>query len=344
LLLNVSLLEMPIESLDGHLRIEVARNRAIVRRRGQGRVASLSVRSTRLLTVEEAQNMLKSGINGRDWLVIFERASPPARDLLRKAHISYATPDGEVFLMLPSLLVDLPGRRSRTKRPSALVSGDPGIAPFTRRAARVARWLLLHAEATPTITELARQTQLSRPFTSQVAKALSERALVELGPELTDGRVRRIRLEHPGALAVAWGDEWRRRRHRELTWDIGTGTIQDTVAAWRSASVHAGPRPWAVGGLAGAQFLVRAAEPADVLIWVNEDDLLTWQDLLLAQQVPRGRALLRVAVAPDPWALGLSWIDSGISIADPAQLYLDCYSEGERALEGAAAVRGKLGW
>jgi hypothetical protein len=47
---------------------------------------------------------------------------------------------------------------------------------------------------------------------------------------------------------------------------------------------------------------------------------------------------------PDPWALGLSWIDNGICIADVAQLYLDCYSEGERALEGAVAVRGKLGW
>jgi hypothetical protein len=65
---------------------------------------------------------------------------------------------------------------------------------------------------------------------------------------------------------------------------------------------------------------------------------------MLAQQVPRGRALLRVAVAPDPWALGLRWIDNGISTADVAQLYLDCYSEGERALDGAAAVRGKLGW
>jgi hypothetical protein len=338
------LLEVPIEGLEGHLRIDVVRNRAIVRRRGQGRVASLGVRWTRLLTVEEAQHMLKSGVNGREWLVIFERASPPARDLLRKAHISYATPDGEVFFMLPTLLVDLPGKRSKPERQSRLVSSDHEIAPFARRAARIARWLLLHAEATPSITELARQTQLSRPFASQVAKALAERALVELDPEPTDGRVRRIRLEHPGALAEAWGDEWRRRRRRELTWDIGTATIEDTVAAWRSASVHAGPRPWAVGGLAGAQYLVRAAEPADVSIWVNEDDLLTWQHLLLAQQVPRGHALLRVAVAPDPWTLGLSWIDNRISIADAAELYLDCYSEGERALEGAAAVRGKLGW
>jgi hypothetical protein len=335
---------VPIEGLEDQLRIDVVRNRAIVRRRGQGQVASLSVRSTRLLTVEEAQHMLKSGVNGREWLVIFERASPSARDLLRKAHISYATPDGEVFLMLPGLLVDLPGRRSKPERQIRPVSSDQKVAPFARRAARVARWLLLHADATPTVTELAKQTQLSRPFTSQVAKALSERALVELEPEPTDGRVRRIRLEHPGALAEAWGDEWRRRRRRELTWDIGTGTIDDTVAAWRSASVHAGPRPWAVGGLAGTQYLVRTAEPADVLIWVNEDDLLAWQELLLAQQVPRGRALLRVGVAPDPWAFGLNWIDRGISIADAVQLYLDCSSDGERALEGAAAVRGKLGW
>jgi hypothetical protein len=126
--------------------------------------------------------------------------------------------------------------------------------------------------------------------------------------------------------------------------DVHAGPLQilEFGSVERSLTFSA-VRPWAVGGFEGAQYLVRASEPADVLIWVNDDDLLAWQEMLLAQQVPRGRALLRVAVAPDAWALGLNWIDQGISVADPAQLYLDCYSEGERALKGAAAIRGKLG-
>jgi hypothetical protein len=142
----------------------------------------------------------------------------------------------------------------------------------------------------------------------------------------------------------AWTAEWQRRRRREVTWDIGTSAVQDTVAAWSAAARHAGRRRWALGGLAGAAHVARVTEPSDVLIWVDTADLEAWQELLLPKQRRRGLALLRVAAAPAPWTLGLAAEENGTQLADPAQLCLDCRSEGERALEAARAIRRRQGW
>jgi hypothetical protein len=42
----------------------------------------------------------------------------------------------------------------------------------------------------------------------------------------------------------------------------------------------------------------------------------------------------------DPFVLSLASNRDGIQIADPVQLYLDCRSAGEGALEAADAIRG----
>jgi hypothetical protein len=152
-----------------------------------------------------------------------------------------------------------------------------------------------------------------------------------------------VRLEHPGSLADAWAEEWRRRRRREISWDIGTATLADTLEAWADAARHT-QRRWALGGLAGAERLVRTVEPANLRVWIDPADVEGWQQLVLAERVAPGRSLLRVALAPDPWVFGLAWDDAGVPVADHVQLYLDCHSEGERALEAAAAIRETVGW
>lgn len=46
----------------------------------------------------------------------------------------------------------------------------------------------------------------------------------------------------------------------------------------------------------------------------------------------------------DPFVISLASNRNGIQIADPVQLYLDCRSAGERALEAADAIRVEMGW
>ena len=47
---------------------------------------------------------------------------------------------------------------------------------------------------------------------------------------------------------------------------------------------------------------------------------------------------------PDPFILQLTDVLQGLRVADPVQLYLDCRSAGERALEAAEAIRAAMHW
>jgi hypothetical protein len=111
-------------------------------------------------------------------------------------------------------------------------------------------------------------------------------------------------------------------------------TPERTLAAWLDAARLIPDRPWAASGPAGAERVARAAEPADVTVWISGDDVPEWEHLLVPRRVAPGKGLLLVAVAPDPWTLSLSSTGAdGARIADPVQLHLDCASEGERAAE-----------
>jgi hypothetical protein len=57
-----------------------------------------------------------------------------------------------------------------------------------------------------------------------------------------------------------------------------------------------------------------------------------------------GRGTVELTLAPDPWTLGLGRVVDGLPLADPAQLWLDCASQGERALEAADAVAQIMSW
>lgn len=99
---------------------------------------------------------------------------------------------------------------NRSHRHRTGSAGRP--APFARRSARIARWLLLHRGAEPTIDDLAAATGLSRPFTSQIAAALADEALTSVTIDSTDARRRRVAVRVPGALLDRLAAEWRRRR------------------------------------------------------------------------------------------------------------------------------------
>ncbi len=62
---------------------------------------------------------------------------------------------------------------------------------------------------------------------------------------------------------------------------------------------------WGVGGVAGAAFLRRAVEPADVLVWVEPVAVTKLANDLQPEPARGGPGVVRVAVAPDPWTLGL---------------------------------------
>ena len=101
---------------------------------------------------------------------------------------------------------------------------------------------------------------------------------------------------------------------------------------------------WAIGGVTGAAMVRRAVEPAEILVWSSTGHVAALADLLQPAPARGGRGIVRVAVASDAWTLSLASAVDGLRVADPVQLWLDCASEGERALEAADAVAEVTGW
>jgi len=104
------------------------------------------------------------------------------------------------------------------------------------------------------------------------------------------------------------------------------------------------PYGWAIGGLAGAAMVRRAVEPVDVLVWASDEEAATLAKVLRPERARGGLGVVRIAVAPDPWTLGLARRIDGLPVADPVGLWLDCASEGERALEATEVLADIAGW
>ena len=110
------------------------------------------------------------------------------------------------------------------------------------------------------------------------------------------------------------------------------------------AAAHELKVPYAVGGVAGASFVRPAVEPVDVVVWIRRDDADLWAERLAATPSRPAPGRVTMQLTRDPFVLSLAGDRGGIQVADPVQLYLDCRSAGERALEAADAIRAEMGW
>jgi hypothetical protein len=283
--------------------------------------------------------------SGSPTLVSYQRASVDAREALRAAGVSFVGEDGRVFLRAPGILVDrsepAPPRPAERWRADA---SDEGLRnPFAKRSSRVPRWLLLHPERAFALAELAGDVDLNPAAVSRVVRALEESAFVVDDRQNAGGRSRHVRLQRPGALLDAWLPLWQNRRITQRTWDIGAHDADGAIELVKDAMTGR-PERWAVGGLSGAAAIRRVVEPADVVVWTSAEGATALAEALLPAPGRSGRGAVRVCVTPDPWILGLARAIDDVPVTDLVQLWLDCASGGERALEAAEAVADTAGW
>jgi hypothetical protein len=287
-----------------------------------------------------------SGESARQILVSYRDSSAEARAALRDAGISFAGEDGRLFLRAPGLFIerDEPPR-TRSPRRWEIDLGDFGSVrnPFAKRSSRIPRWLLLHHHESFSIGQLAHAAELNPAATSRIVRALEEGAFVSEGPPDIDARRRQVRLQRPRALLDAWLPDWQRRRVRQQRWDIGARDAYEALDLLRDFS-RGQTGGWAIGGVAGAALVRKAVEPAEVLVWLTAEEREALASTLQPETGRPGRGTLRIAIAPDPWTVRLARPITGVPVADAVQLWLDCASEGERALEAADAVARTAGW
>ncbi len=285
------------------------------------RVRSFAVRRVDALTRAAAEELVKEARRSRRPIMIaFERSSPEARAYLRERRASYAAADGELFLYEPPLYVERPPRRN--------------VVP---------RWLLLHATHQPSFRELATRLELSEAVVSRTMRALADDGLVAIGSDPADARLRLARLPEPGRLLDAFERAVALRRPRRVTWEIGARDAPEAMQALRAAA-HKLNVPYAVGGVAGSSFARPAVEPVDVVVWIRPDDVDLWAKRLAATPSRPAPGRVTMQLIRDPFVLSLAGDRGGMQVADPVQLYLDCRSAGERALEAAEAIRAGMGW
>jgi len=171
----------------------------------------------------------------------------------------------------------------------------------------------------------------------------SELAIVAIGSDPRDARLRLARLPEPARLLDAFERAVALRRPRRVTWEIGARDAPEAMKALQAAARKLNV-PYAVGGVAGASFVRPAVEPVDVVVWIRRDDADLWAKRLAATPSTPAPGRVTMQLARDPFVLSLVSDRNGIQVADPVQLYLDCRSAGERALEAADALRVEMRW
>lgn len=281
-------------------------------------------------------------------LVAFSRSTSEARAALRGAGISFVGDDGHVFLRTPALYVERDVRprhgRPSTGTPESEADFGSGTRnPFAVKSSRVPRLLLRYPDRVFTPSSIAREVGLNPAAVSRIFTALEDDGFVrQAATEQGPGRKRTIQLQRGLALLEEWLVTWRRRRVQHWRWDIGSRTPDEALGLLRDIGERRG---WALGGLAGAaQLFPRVVEPATVSIWIGAEAVDLLSNALSPDESRGGRGTLEVALAPDDWIFELASEVAELPVADPVQLWLDCSSEGERALEAADSVAQLMSW
>ena len=319
---------------DERLALEFDKRRAVLLMDGK-RVVTFDVERVEALTAARAGQWASE--TGARRLVVFERSSPQARALLRDRGCSYAAADGELFVHEPPVHVERPPRR-----PTVAAAPAPA-APFAIRASRLPRWLLLHPDERLSIRELASAIELSEAMVSRTVRALADDGLVVVESDPGDARRRLVRLRDSGALLDAFERATIARRPRRQTWDVGARDVPEAIERLRTAAHHL-KLPYAISGLAGAAFVRRVVEPAELSVWISRESSERWASELMAVSARPGPGRITAYLAPDPYVLSLVTNYDRVQVADPVQLYLDCRRSGERALEAAEAIRSEMDW
>jgi hypothetical protein len=289
--------------------------------------------------------------NRRGLIVVFKRSSAEARDALRDAGISFIGEDGYVFVRAPGLYVerDRPLNRGQSGGDAGDVGRGTGTRnPFANRSSRVSRWLLTQPDSKFSPSSVAKAVELNPAAVSRILTALEDAGFIsETDSGAGRGRSRTVKLTRSLALLEEWLAAWQRRRIQRWRWDVGARDADEALQLLRAVEDRRG---WAIGGLAGAAAISRAVEPSVVALWLEPAALERLTEALQPATARGGRGALELALAPDPWTLGprltrsIEGLAGGLPLADPAQLWLDCASEGERALEAADAIAQLMSW
>jgi len=250
------------------------------------------------------------------------------RERCEEAGVSWLDLSGNARISAPGIRVRVEGRPNAFKR-----RGRPS-SPFAPKAARIARWLLMHPDRWMSQREIALATLMDEGYTSRIVTRLEDDELLLRD---SDGA---IQVRDPDLLLDAWSEDYDFSKHRIRRGHVAarSGDQLLKLVSERLQSeqiryaVTALPAAWLMTGFAGFRLvtLYAGAQPVEDLVRVlsmREDD--------------RGANVWLVAPSDEGVFHGSSERD-GIRCVHPVQAYLDLQGHPERAGEAAEELRHRL--
>lgn len=268
----------------------------------------------------------------RDFILVAERTSEGARQILEANGIAYLDGLGNASIRLPGMFV----RTGSFTAAALIVDRQPVKARLAGKAGLVAQALLLDRNRAWRVADMAAETGVSIGLAHRVLARLED-ATILVAEGAGPLKVRRI--TNPGALLDLWAEEDRERDARQTAGFVlaRRGTL---TAAMLSERLGGAGVAHAITGIAAAAILAPALTSVPVT-QVRVAAAIPASDTLKAleaRQTEEGSNLVIVQGADDTELRFRREVD-GIWLAADTRIYLDSLRDPRRGKEQAQVFR-----
>ena len=269
---------------------------------------------------------------GRDFIVVAERTSEGARQILEANGVAYLDGLGNASIRLPGVFV----RTGPFSAAAAIVERQPVKARLAGKAGLIAQALLLDRDRAWRVADGAAEAGVSTGLTHRVLARLEDATILAadgIGPR----KVRRI--TNPGALLDLWAEEEKERgARRTAAFVLARPGIR--TAALLSERLAGACITHAITGIAAAAILAPALTSVPVTqvrvaAAIPASDAL---NALEARETEEGANLVIVQGADDT-ELRFRREVEGIWLAADTRIYLDSLRDPRRGKEQAQLFR-----
>lgn len=269
---------------------------------------------------------------GRDFILVAERTSEGARQILEANGVAYLDGLGNASIRLPGVFV----RTGSFGAAAVIVDRQPVKARLAGKAGLIAQALLLDRDRSWRVADIAAEAGVSTGLAHRVLARLEDADILAadgIGPR----KVRRI--TNPGALLDLWAEEEKERDARRTAAFVLTRPGTRT-AALLSERLDGAGITHAITGIAAAAILAPALTSVPVTevrvtAAVPASDALK---ALEARQTEEGSNLVIVQGADDAELRFRREVD-GIWLAADTRIYLDSLRDPRRGKEQAQLFR-----
>lgn len=272
---------------------------------------------------------------GRDFILVAERTSEGARQILEAKGVAYLDGLGNASIRLPGVFV----RTGSFSAAAVIVDREPVKARLAGKAGLIAQVLLLDRDRVWRVADIAAQAGVSTGLAHRVLARL-EGATILTADGTGPRKVRRI--TNPGALLDLWVEEEKEQGARRTVAFVLARPGTRTAAILSERLAGAGITH-AITGIAAAAILAPALTSVPVTQVRVTADIPASDALhaLEARQTDEGSNLVIVQGADDAELRFRREVD-GIWLAADTRIYLDSVRDPRRGKEQAQLFRESI--